>query len=63
MTNEPILNAKFMPPAPPLNKPKTEESAEIERLVQEFLAKGGGDKEKTPYDLNGGDLEDELACS
>ena len=41
MTNEPILNAKFIPPAPPLNKPKTEESAEIERLVQEFLAKGG----------------------
>ena len=41
MTNEPILNAKFIPPAPPLNKPKTEESAEIARLVDEFLAKGG----------------------
>ena len=41
MTNEPILNAKFIPPAPPRHHPKTEESAEIARLVDEFLAKGG----------------------
>lgn len=61
MTNEPILNAKFIPPAPPLNKPKTEESAEIERLVQESRQRVE-DKEKTPYDFYGGDLEDELAC-
>ena len=41
MTNEPILNAKFRPPCPPLYKPKVEESEEISRLVDEFLAKGG----------------------
>jgi len=27
------------------------------------LCQSCADKEKTPYDLNGGDLEDELACS
>ena len=41
MTNEPILNAKFRPPCPPLYKPKIEESEEIARLTQEFEAKGG----------------------
>jgi len=34
-------NAKFIPTAPPLNKPKTEESAEIARPGDEFLAKDG----------------------
>lgn len=41
MINEPILDAKFIPPSPPTHKPKHEESAEISRLVDEFLAKGG----------------------
>lgn len=41
MINEPILDAKFAAPNPPRHKPKTEESAEIARLVDEFLAKGG----------------------
>lgn len=41
MINEPILDAKFAAPNPPRHQPKHEESAEIERLVQEFLAKGG----------------------
>ena len=41
MIHEPILDAKFAAPNPPRHKPKTEESAEIERLVQEYLAKGG----------------------
>jgi len=41
MINEQPLDAKFRPPSPPRHKPKTEESAEIARLVDEFLAKGG----------------------
>lgn len=41
MINEQILDAKFAAPNPPRHKPKTEESAEIARLVDEFLAKGG----------------------
>ena len=41
MINSPILDAKFIPPAPPRHTPKTAESAEIQRLVDEFLAKGG----------------------
>lgn len=47
MINEPILDAKFIPPSPPRHQPKHEESAEISRLVDEFLAKGG--KIKTGY--------------
>ena len=41
MINEPIIDAKFIPPSPPRHQPKHEESAEIARLVDEFLAKGG----------------------
>ena len=41
MINEPILDAKFIPPSPPRHQPKHEESAEIARLVDEFLANGG----------------------
>lgn len=41
MINKQILDAKFAAPNPPRHKPKTEESAEIARLVDEFLAKGG----------------------
>lgn len=41
MINEPILDAKFAAPNPPRHQPKHEESAEIQRLVDEFLAKGG----------------------
>jgi len=41
MINEPILDTKFIPPSPPRHQPKHEESAEIARLVDEFLAKGG----------------------
>jgi len=41
MINEQILDAKFAAPNPPRHKPKHEESAEIARLVDEFLAKGG----------------------
>jgi len=41
MINEPIIDAKFIPPAPPRHQPKHEESAEIAQLVDEFLAKGG----------------------
>ena len=41
MINSPIIDAKFTPPAPPRHTPKTAESAEIQRLVDEFLAKGG----------------------
>lgn len=41
MINEPVIDSKFRPPTPPLNKIKIEESEEIARLVDEFLAKGG----------------------
>ena len=41
MINEPILDAKFAAPNPPRHTPKIAESAEIQRLVDEFLAKGG----------------------
>ena len=41
MINEQTVDLKFKPPAPPRHHPKTAESAEIQRLVDEFLAKGG----------------------
>lgn len=52
MINEQILDTKFAAPNPPRHKPKTEESAEIERLVQEYLAKGGTIKTGTGNSLD-----------
>ena len=52
MINEQILDAKFAAPNPPRHKPKTEESSEIERLVQEYLAKGGTIKTATGNSLD-----------
>lgn len=52
MINEQILDARFAAPNPPRHKPKTEESAEIERLAQEYLAKGGTIKTGTGNSLD-----------
>lgn len=52
MINSPILDAKFTPPAPPRHKPKTEESAEIALLTEEYLAKGGTIKTGTGNSLD-----------
>lgn len=52
MINEQILDAKFAAPNPPRHKPKTEESAEIALLTEEYLAKGGTIKTGTGNSLD-----------
>ena len=45
MINEPLLDYKFIPPWPPSNDIKTNESEAISRQIAEFLARGGNIKQ------------------
>ena len=45
MINEPLLDYKFIPPCPPSNDIKTNESEAIARHIAEFLARGGNIKQ------------------
>lgn len=45
MVNEPLLDYKFIPPCPPSNDIKTNESEAIARHIAEFLARGGSIKQ------------------
>lgn len=45
MINEPLLDYKFIPPCPPSNKIKTNESEAIARHIAEFLQRGGNIKQ------------------
>lgn len=42
MINEPIIDAKFIPPSPPRHQPKHEESAEIALSWPDALSKKVG---------------------